>query len=209
MGRPWNKVFSEICAGIDGRNTVQQHIRQHIEDFIATTVEMRDGELVDLHDRWGFNLRSGGLRQELYVDPRSGLIRINKHYGVWRHERIEKAKRARAEIEARRRTIDEDTQLHRLDGIWFQVTVGVLPVGRAREMAINDPLERSAIRDKRYDAILRREVARNDEHSTERQRIYGARNRYGISKRQLSKRELDGHGLRGPAALTGCGGHYF
>ena len=30
IGRPWNKVFSEICAGIDRRNTVQQHIHQHI-----------------------------------------------------------------------------------------------------------------------------------------------------------------------------------
>lgn len=43
VGRPWNKVFSEICAGIDGRNSMQQHIRQHIDDFIATKVEVRDG----------------------------------------------------------------------------------------------------------------------------------------------------------------------
>jgi len=35
VGRPWDKVFSEICTNIDRRNTVQQHIHQHIRDFIA------------------------------------------------------------------------------------------------------------------------------------------------------------------------------
>ena len=34
VGRPWNKAFSGICAGIDRRNTVQQHIHQHVRDFI-------------------------------------------------------------------------------------------------------------------------------------------------------------------------------
>jgi hypothetical protein len=178
VGRPWNKVFSEICAGIDGRNTVQQHIRQHIDDFIATKVEVRDGKLIDLAPRYRFWSDDGTVRQELYVDPRSGLIRINKHYRTWRDGQVEKAQRIQAEITARRRTLDKDTQLHRLDGIWFQVRVGVLSA------------------DKHYDAILRREVQQNDEHAAERQRVYGARNRYGISKQQLSKRELDAHGLR-------------
>lgn len=133
VGRPWNKVFSEICAGIDGRNTVQQHIRQHIDDFIATKVELRDEKLIDLARQFRYGWHDGTLRQELYVDPRSGLIRINKRYRAWRRDRIEKAKRVRAEIDARRRTLDKDTQLHLLDGIWFQVTVGVLPLERTRE----------------------------------------------------------------------------
>jgi hypothetical protein len=43
IGRPWNKVFREVCAGIDRRNTVQQHIHQHIRDFIAIDVGVREG----------------------------------------------------------------------------------------------------------------------------------------------------------------------
>src|SRR5580658_3830432 len=61
IGRPWNKVFSEICAGIDRRNTVQHHIHRHLRDFIAVDVAARGGRLV----------------QELYVDTRTGLIRPN------------------------------------------------------------------------------------------------------------------------------------
>ena len=57
VGRPWNKVFSEICC-IDRRNTVQQHIHQHIGDpFIAVDVDVREGRPIDLLARWGF---SGG-----------------------------------------------------------------------------------------------------------------------------------------------------
>ena len=85
IGRPWNKVFSEICAGIDRRNTVQQHIHQHIRDFIAVDVDVREGRLVDLSARWGFLRRDSGISQELYVDPRTGLIRPNKDYRSWRH----------------------------------------------------------------------------------------------------------------------------
>src|ERR1700742_529715 len=51
VGRPWNKVFSEICAGIDRRNTVQQHIHQHIHGFIAVDVGVYDGQWVDLGNR--------------------------------------------------------------------------------------------------------------------------------------------------------------
>src|SRR5580692_11623677 len=85
IGRPWNKVFSEICAVIDRRNTVQQHIHQHIRDFIAIDVDVREGRLVDLADRWRFHRSDFGVSQELFVDPGTGLIRPNKHFRSWRH----------------------------------------------------------------------------------------------------------------------------
>lgn len=196
VGRPWNKVFSEICAGIDGRNAVQQHIRQHIDDLIATKVEQRDRDLVDLHNRWRFYGRTAALHQELYVDPRSGLIRTNKRYLAWREYQIENAKRAQKENEACRRILADDTQLHCLDGIWFHVSVGELPADCTREVFVKGRRVVRTIREKRFDAILRRDVRRMDEHSAKREHIYGAQNRYGISKRQLSKRELDRYGLR-------------
>jgi hypothetical protein len=87
VGRPWNKVFSEISAGIDRRNTVQQHIYQHIDGFIAIDVGVRDGQLVDLRSAGAFANSFGALRQELYVDPRTGLIRVNKEYRS-RHRQI-------------------------------------------------------------------------------------------------------------------------
>jgi hypothetical protein len=106
IGRPWNKVFSEICAGIDRRNTVQQHIHQHIRDFIAIDVDVREGQLVDLAPRWGILGLGSGISQELYVDPRTGLIRLNSNYRPRRHEFAERRKRELAEIAMRRRVLD-------------------------------------------------------------------------------------------------------
>jgi len=60
VGRPWNTVYSEICAGIDRRSAVQRHLLEHIEDYIATKV-----------------VAHGKVRQDLYVDPRTGIIRPN------------------------------------------------------------------------------------------------------------------------------------
>lgn len=178
VGRPWDKVFSEICEGIDRRNTVQQHIHQHIDDFIATRVSIRGEELIDLGRRdWRSTV--GGIRQQLYVDPRTGLIRINKSYRGrnYHSPHSEKQKREQAELDARRRVLDERTLLLRLNDLWFEV--------RLAELA-GEP---------RYDAVLRRELSCASSDSVERKRVYGSRDLYAASKRQLSKRELKAHGL--------------
>ncbi len=121
IGRPWNKVFSEICAGIDRHNTVQQHIHQHIRDFIAIDVDVRAGQLVDIAPRCGMFGLGSGISQELYVDPRTGLIRLNRNYRPWRHQLAERRRRDLAEAAMRRRVVDERTLLLLLDGVWSRV----------------------------------------------------------------------------------------
>jgi hypothetical protein len=180
IGRPWNKVFSEICAGIDRRNTVQQHIHQHIRDFIAIDVDLRDGRLVDVAERWGFIGRGAGISQELYVDPRTGLIRLNKNYRSWRHSVAERRKREQAEIAARRRTVDERTLLLLLEDIWFRVEVDLLPTAESR-----------------YDAVLRKNVSRAARADLQQcLHLYGSSDLYAVSKRQISRQEIKANGLR-------------
>jgi hypothetical protein len=195
VGRPWNKVRSEISAGIDRRNTVQQHIYQHIDDFIAIDVDIRDGRLVDLRspDRYGTRFR--GLSQELYVDPHSGLIRVNKEYRAWRDRIDEQREQEQAQLIARRRILNDRTVLLRLDDLWFEVTLAQLPPDRVVEREIGGERKRKVVVERRYDIVLRREVSRYDE-SVERERVYGSRELYAVSKRQLSKREMKAHGLR-------------
>ena len=60
VGRPWNKVFSEICEHLRTDSTVQEHVRRHLGDFVA--IHGRDS-------------------RPLYVDPRTGLLRSNKSRG--------------------------------------------------------------------------------------------------------------------------------
>lgn len=197
IGRPWNKVFSEICANIDRRNTVQQHIHQHIRDFIAVDVGVRDGRLVDLANRWEFLRSNSGISQELYVDPRTRLIRLNKGYRSWRHGAAERRRREQLEIEDRRRMLDERTFLLLLGDAWFRVEVDVLPREHFVENADHWGPHRQLVAEPRYDVVLRRRVSRTTRADVDEcKRLYGSSDFYAVSKRQISTREIRAHELR-------------
>ena len=191
VGRPWDKVFSEISAGIDRRNTVQQHIHQHIDDFIAIKVGVQNEQLVDLRSRY----RSAELLQELYVDPRTGLIRVNKEYRSWRRDVTEQRREERAQLVARRRILNDRTVLLRLDDLWFEITLAELPTGRVVERRVGGQCKKKIVYDARYDVVLRRAISLYSD-AQERERVYGSSSLYAVSKRQLSKREMKAHGLR-------------
>jgi hypothetical protein len=198
VGRPWDKVFSEICANIDRRNTVQQHIHQHIRDFIAIDVGIRDGQRVDLTNRWRFLPSGSGICQELYVDPGSGLVRLNKDYNSWRQSAAKRRQREQAEIAARRRTLDGRTLLLLLDDVWFRVEVDVLPDNQHIEKVVDGKMRWCVIAETRYDVVLRRIVSRAMSDELRRcKRLYGSVNMYAVSKRQISTREINAHRLRG------------
>jgi len=195
VGRPWNKVYGEIASGIDGRNTVQQHIYQHLDDFIATRVEVRGSRIIDLRQRWFYPTYSE-IRQELYVDPRSGLIRRNKAFRSWNEIAAARRAAAKKEIEARRRVIDEHTQLHLLRGEWFEVQLVPLPDVRVIEVNVNGRWMRKRVADARFDIVLKRATSRIQHHDAEeREALYGSATVYAAAKRQLSRREKKAHGL--------------
>jgi hypothetical protein len=197
VGRPWDKVFSEICANIDRRNTVQQHIHRHIRSFIAVDVGYRDGQWVDLSNRRAFLPGGSGIYQELYVDPHTRLIRLNKDYESWRQSAAKRRQREEAEIAARRRTLNERTFLLLLDDVWFRVEVDVLPNNRYIEEVINGEARRCVVAEPRYDVVLRRHISRAmSDELRECKRLYGSDDLYAVRKRQISRREIKMHGLR-------------
>jgi hypothetical protein len=44
-GRPWSKVYAEICEGLNVRSAVQKHVRDHLSGLVDLRVFERDGEL--------------------------------------------------------------------------------------------------------------------------------------------------------------------
>jgi hypothetical protein len=67
VGRPWDKVYSEIAAHLHVGSAVQQHVRDHLRDFVAITPRR------NIHS-WRSSYRGGLWWQELYVDPVTGLL---------------------------------------------------------------------------------------------------------------------------------------
>src|SRR5665811_643005 len=66
VGRPWNKVYAEIAARLRV-DTIQQHVRDHLRDFVAITPRRQ------IHD-WRACMRGGLWWQPLYVNPETGLL---------------------------------------------------------------------------------------------------------------------------------------
>jgi len=195
VGRPWDAVFAELCAGIDRRNTVQQHIHLHIEDFVATRTRRVDGVLY-YHQDWNgpTPLDEGlGRSRSLYVDPDTGLLR--RYEAVAARRRIERAAhreamaRARSDAREDRRVLDDDTQLHRIDGVWYRVQLRALATACAGE--------RDALRNVPALECPRGHDGRDRSGRALRANLtlFGRADVYAAQKRQLCKRELRRHGL--------------
>jgi hypothetical protein len=60
VGRPWDAVYSEIARHLRPDNAVQQHVRDHLADFVAVTPHPR---------RYRF------WHEPFHVDPRDGLLK--------------------------------------------------------------------------------------------------------------------------------------
>lgn len=75
VGRPWDKVHSEICQHINRGNVVQKHILTHLFEYVVVDVELIDGELYH-KARCRSACHTVSFRGPLrwYVCPKSGLL---------------------------------------------------------------------------------------------------------------------------------------
>ncbi|WP_295691453.1 hypothetical protein [uncultured Maricaulis sp.] len=72
VGRPWDKVYAEICENLSPDHTVKQHVREHVFDFVKRPRIGRDGEWIWNTPRYlGLHPRVG----ELYIHPHDGLLK--------------------------------------------------------------------------------------------------------------------------------------
>jgi hypothetical protein len=105
VGRPWDKVYSEISRHLRVDNAVQQHVRDHISDFVA--IKPRRRERYD----WLWY-------QRLYVDPDDGLLKRTDRLPEAKALRL--ARRRKPESPARIALAD-DRELRRIDGLWYEI----------------------------------------------------------------------------------------
>jgi hypothetical protein len=185
VGRPWNKVYAEICVHLRPTNVVQRHVRSHLEDFVVLKLSVnKDGELEQPHGwrwRWG--------RQPLYVDPRDGILKRTVSEKEWRRRALQR----RQEFVLKKANADKVVvgameELLRIDGVWYAVEYAPLPLPHSY-LSVGSNGERSAetVNPSYYDVVLRAYVGLMEG--------YSARGRYAVKKRQLASEELRRYGL--------------
>ncbi|SDE11750.1 hypothetical protein SAMN05428966_10734 [Massilia sp. PDC64] len=179
VDRPWDRVYSDIRATIDARSTVKQHILQHIRDFVAIDTHWVEGKVVIRNRTW-WQSKEVALEEAdvgLFVHPRTGILLRNRHFVSWDRRKRHMREQAQAQEYLDRRDIDENRQLRRIDGIWYEVTLSQLPMPRV--------LANDIVYDACWDAVRREWVSRQ----------HGDADTYAISKRQLGAQALKKYGL--------------
>lgn len=173
VGRPWNKVYAEISENLRPSSTVQQHVRDHVQDFVAFQTRLRSGKVMTT-PRWGGERELAEDHRKFYVHPRTGILQKNRHYRSWSRRRTEKLALEAQELAGRMREIDRRTQLHRLkDDIWWEVRLGRLSPNAEPDVVFSAGLSE-----------LAPEV------------LYGRQGVRAIAKRQLSKADKKRFGLK-------------
>ena len=206
VGRPWDKVYSEIAAHLRVDNTVQQHVRDHLRDFVAVTPRRVNG---------CWHSRASSLwYQRLYVDPITGLLR--------RTDQLPEEKARRRRLEQRpapstdRVSLTDDRELRRIHGVWYEVHLAPLPNPEDRPsreiqkrrlkpynprspvMEIEVTVGRlvtPALRDVATGSLIEAGPPTDDAAGWNAYRRAHPDRRYAINKRTLSRRELRQHGL--------------
>lgn len=191
VGRRWDAVYSELCRNVDRRNTVQQHIHLHLRDFVAVDVQEIDGRLCVLGN-WGGTQALIDSHCNLYVDPRNGCLMRNEDAAA---DRALRRRAHRLAVRARDtgwreglRRIDETTQLHRVDGIWYRVELAPVPPPRRSKRKPGAWVPAPA-----FDVLLHGQAGACQ---GKRCALYGRCDVYARRKRQLNQAELVAHRLR-------------
>jgi hypothetical protein len=104
VGRPWDKVYSEICRTIDTRSAIGLHVLQHVEDFIAIDTFIENGKVCERNCSRVMEVRG------LYVHPVTRIIRLAKR-------RPSQPKLAELSLVA----VNETLEFEKIDGLWFQM----------------------------------------------------------------------------------------
>ena len=190
VGRMWNDVYSEISENLKVSSTVQQHVRDHVNDFVAVRTSIRNGEI------WIQNYRLQKLedsRVMFYVDPASGILKVNPHRQEW----IAKRKKSGAEWHIKNaeriKEIASGTMIRKVDGIWYIGTLADVPAPIIKSYLRADGTENTyRTGGTAYDVLLQKTVEHPDRAFYKRDAV----EKYCISKRQLNRKELQKYGLK-------------
>jgi len=166
VGRPWNDVYAEIIGTLTSRDPVQQHVLQHVDDYVARRVMLdRYGSLID-PESGRRRRRTLPWYQPYYVDPRDGLLKESAK--LWKALGIDpKPWKRREKINPNIRILEKNRELTCIEGIWYELEF-IQEGSRPYDKWEFDLLTRSKVR---------------------------ANTRRAITKRQLSHDELLAHGI--------------
>ena len=157
LGRPWDKVYAEICQRVNRDSAVQLHVWQHLTEYVCTNPHVIAGDVAAGYGHWS------GRRALFVVNPRTGLLCENKS------RRRRRAEPAQAPGDGPIR-IDDRREFRRLSGVWYELELAPYPWN---EFAV-------------YDAALKKVAGPNELESYHGRRVYAVGKRQ-LNKKEIRR----------------------
>ncbi len=187
VGEPWDAVYSEISENLKVTSAVQQHVRDHVQDFVITKVSVDDdGELWGVSYGRPYRIGEGWRHRELYVDPRDGILKHTPN----QPKPPTYQQRRDAQFVDTHRVVDDAHELRKHKGIWYLCEVKPVLPGKWQDYTdtVSGKTRSRYVTDPHWDVLLFKLVNYSDPDNW--------RNTYVVSKRQLNHKELKAHGVQ-------------
>lgn len=160
VGRRWNDVFSEIAATLAPGHTVKEHVRQHLDDFVARKVVVdEDGNWESLTRRRRFLRQGLPWYEDFYVDPRDGVLKDSAV--LWKTLGLDPWRRRwrPPEPDPNVRPLAPMCELRRIAGIWYEIGYDREPGGLA---TVFDLVQHKLVPIGQRHAVSKRQLSRSE-----------------------------------------------
>lgn len=178
IGQKWDDVYSEISKNLRPTNVVQQHVRDHVKQFVKTNIVIDAAGVMWIND--GRPMRLDQSYGYFWVDPRDGLLKASPYSKTYRQRKREYQQEREEKTASISRSFANGVELRKENGIWYSVSIEEVPVKVTRKYTRPDgTMYEFQSGGSAYDILRKQTVYRK----------YGERYYYN-SKRQLNQQEL-------------------
>ncbi len=132
LGKKWDKSYSELRQTFDARSVINNHILQHLFQYVEINAKVIDGKVMVLRK---YGHREGDVNgyapvkncdSEFYVCPKDGTLKRSTRET---YKSVMKARRVEADKleKSKKRIIDKYNELHLIDDVWYHIVFKDLP----------------------------------------------------------------------------------
>ena len=132
VGRKWNDVFAEVSGiikhGITGNHSSWKNAAELVKNEVETNTYIDDDGDIAFDSKYAeVGVKIKDRSEQLYVDPNTGILCKSKRLESYRQVIRRRREEEQAKLELVRRIISKTIQYHKVDNVWYQVTVVPVP----------------------------------------------------------------------------------
>lgn len=196
VGRKWDDVYSELSEVFDFRSVINDHILQHLWQYVERYAYVDDGVIM-IRGRYSRSAEELELSScEFYVHPVTGVLCKNEKYKTYDQQRRERKAAREAEKRKTCIVIGKNLELRRKDedSPWFVCTIRYLPLPKGTTEFVQYGFGNYGGRKRGYWGIKYPEITTVDAWT--KKTVDNYRTFYCSGYRSASKKDLKAAGLK-------------